>query len=1098
MANQEQNLPQQEQPFVAAKQVSFNLEDIILNTNNEVALIHPEHTNKEYFKCVSDFISKCCLRKPFMKSPNMYQEYLVDFWYLAKALENSKVSFLIPIGGIYGEVRLNTFRNSIGAYYLPHSSEYVAPPSIDVVRKWFPMIGYMEECFGGKTGGFDQITNKDVIMLYSLANGIHIDYANIFWEDIILKLKKKQREKALKPNQPVEPPFTAHILVICALDKPVVFKAPKTSLRAESVSQGVEPIAKTGHKKPVTSSKKTFVSRKEATKVSTHVDTEMHKEDQQATGGPTSLGVTSEERANPQLSSGMSALNLNKPIFSASFIIHSESASGHDVSADFTAEADPGLSAPNDSIPPQQGMDEGTKNTSYDHIFAGTDPHVLADQTKSVSEGLETVLTQPTTEKGASSTAIHGDKEEASTAIHGDKEEASSTIKLEDLAKLVSQIQPSFKDLDSPEDDPVIIVDESDEDEPNAKTEDTSVPRSSSPRSSQIQELTNQVLILQSQKHKLELEKNKAEAEAALLKAQPSFPNVEQLNELLVKSLQNEFLKILSSHDFSSSLPTKLKDLPIKFNELTKEIKGLKTQVHELEIELPKELKEIPTKLEDFTKTATSLTSHVAELKTLKFTEVLESTSTKARDQSVPSAGKADTMPAEAEKESTESNSDDKAHVTGSMVTSSKVVHKYYNYELQYDRYCDKLLNRRVESRIANCDVLTRKGLITFKVYREDGTYEVIPNFKVSDLHLSEWREMMKACLDRKGKGWQTIYDQIQTRMDYLHTTKAELGINLDIPLSMQDPLDKLNDLANKKKNMFMTSMTTSKQPKGLSHQQDFVTIENLKDFSNAMLYTIQEIFFRRHQRPGVDDHARTFSSLLLAEVDKRNLNLLKHMRTIEQLIPSASALQVLRRLGSIFTLVYEAVQKLKKALGKRLLYAKRNKEISFRKGTSKVSKEVHSLFLKGLYLVLKRLGSIFTSAYAAVQKLKKDSWLELQFSFIDNSKLNVRNLNQHAFFSCLPEHSVYPKDPDHLEIPRDQHLSSCEAAWRIFKFDIHHRFLAVERLPFHLPNQQSVVFDPSESIDIQLENTPANTLKFLAWMECNKTDSAGQKLLYV
>ncbi|GKA02503.1 hypothetical protein Tco_0675168, partial [Tanacetum coccineum] len=125
----------------------------------------------------------------------------------------------------------------------------------------------------------------------------------------------------------------------------------------------------------------------------------------------------------------------------------------------------------------------------------------------------------------ASSTAIHGDKEEASTAIHGDKKEASSTIKLEDLAKLVSQIQPSFKDMDSPEDDLIIIVDESDEDEPNTKTEDTSVPRFSSPMSSKIQELTNQVLILESQKHKLELEKNKAEA--TILKAQPSFLNVE-------------------------------------------------------------------------------------------------------------------------------------------------------------------------------------------------------------------------------------------------------------------------------------------------------------------------------------------------------------------------------------------------------------------------------------------------------------------------------------------------------------------------------------------------------------------------------------------
>nr|GEU40429.1 transposon Ty3-G Gag-Pol polyprotein [Tanacetum cinerariifolium] len=67
-------------------------------------------------------------------------------------------------------------------------------------------------------------------------------------------------------------------------------------------------------------------------------------------------------------------------------------------------------------------------------------------------------------------------------------------------------------------------------------------------------------------------------------------------------------------------------------------------------------------------------------------------------------------------------------------------------------------------------------------------------------------------------------------------------------------------------------------------HRQDFVTIKDLKDFSNTMLYIVQEIFFRCHQGHGLDDQARTFSFLLLAEVDKRNLNPLKHMRTIEQL----------------------------------------------------------------------------------------------------------------------------------------------------------------------------------------------------------------------
>ncbi|GJY32402.1 hypothetical protein Tco_0415897 [Tanacetum coccineum] len=266
MANQEQNPPQQEQHFVAAKQVGFNLEDIILNTNNEVALLYPEHNDKDHFK--------------------------------SKTLENSKVFLSTTTGGIYGEVGVNTFRNAIGTHYLPHSSEYVAPPSIDIVRPWFETIGYGKvvpakgtlkksllpprwrllmakiiQCLGGKTGGFDQITNKDAIILYSLANGINIDYASIFWEDIIIKLNKKHREKvvpytrflsllmmhkmkegygdgeltlyptqvfsvnkwALKPNQPEEPLLTTHMLAICSADKPVAFKAPKPSSNVERV-----------------------------------------------------------------------------------------------------------------------------------------------------------------------------------------------------------------------------------------------------------------------------------------------------------------------------------------------------------------------------------------------------------------------------------------------------------------------------------------------------------------------------------------------------------------------------------------------------------------------------------------------------------------------------------------------------------------------------------------------------------------------------------------------------------------------------------------------------------------------------------------------
>ncbi|GKC90134.1 hypothetical protein Tco_1150783 [Tanacetum coccineum] len=296
MANQEQNPPQQEQPFVAAKQVGFNLKDIILNTNNEVALLYPKHNNKDYFKYVSDFISKCCLRKPFTRSPNMYKEYLAEFWYLAKALENSKVSFSIPTGG----------------------SGF---PLLDMRNKFLP-----KELLG---------------RAFFLLGGVQLE--------------------------------------------PMVLKAPNPSSNVERVPQGARPGAKPRHKKH-SSSNQPSVSSKEAIKggsskaptgsktspskkrkesssamdsnpsqplVSTPVDPRMHKEDQQATGSPTSLGVTSEARVSPHLSSGMTAFNLNKPNYSTSFIIYSESASGNDASAASIVEADPGNSAPSDFVPQQ-------------------------------------------------------------------------------------------------------------------------------------------------------------------------------------------------------------------------------------------------------------------------------------------------------------------------------------------------------------------------------------------------------------------------------------------------------------------------------------------------------------------------------------------------------------------------------------------------------------------------------------------------------------------------------------------------------------------------------------------------------------------------
>nr|GEZ72138.1 AT hook motif protein, putative [Tanacetum cinerariifolium] len=93
---------------------------------------------------------------------------------------------------------------------------------------------------------------------------------------------------------------------------------------------------------------------------------------------------------------------------------------------------------------------------------------------------------------------------------------------------------------------------------------------------------------------------------------------------------------------------------------------------------------------------------------------------------------------------------------------------------------------------------------------------------------------------------------------------------------------------------------------------------------------------------------------------------------------------------------------------------------------------------------------------------------------------------------------AVEEEDHDEINDFYDcRYLSACEAAWRVFVFDMHHESPAVDTLPFHLP-QEHTVFNPTESIDYTLEKESANTFKFLAWFELNKIDTKEQDLLYV
>ncbi|XP_015955007.1 uncharacterized protein LOC107479381 [Arachis duranensis] len=77
------------------------------------------------------------------------------------------------------------------------------------------------------------------------------------------------------------------------------------------------------------------------------------------------------------------------------------------------------------------------------------------------------------------------------------------------------------------------------------------------------------------------------------------------------------------------------------------------------------------------------------------------------------------------------------------------------------------------------------------------------------------------------------------------------------------------------------------------------------------------------------------------------------------------------------------------------------------------------------------------------------------------------------------------------------RYISACEAAWRIFGYDIQQKEPSVIRLPFHLPNEHLVIFRDYENIVDVIDRVDGKLTKLLAWMLANRLFPYGRTLTY-
>ncbi|XP_057745614.1 uncharacterized protein LOC130963528 [Arachis stenosperma] len=77
------------------------------------------------------------------------------------------------------------------------------------------------------------------------------------------------------------------------------------------------------------------------------------------------------------------------------------------------------------------------------------------------------------------------------------------------------------------------------------------------------------------------------------------------------------------------------------------------------------------------------------------------------------------------------------------------------------------------------------------------------------------------------------------------------------------------------------------------------------------------------------------------------------------------------------------------------------------------------------------------------------------------------------------------------------RYISAAEAAWRIYQFDMFYREPAVERLSFHLPDQQPIYFQGHMTLDNIMSRSRIETTMFTEWMKVNSKDIEARQLTY-
>ncbi|KAM3266607.1 hypothetical protein P3L10_003602 [Capsicum annuum] len=98
------------------------------------------------------------------------------------------------------------------------------------------------------------------------------------------------------------------------------------------------------------------------------------------------------------------------------------------------------------------------------------------------------------------------------------------------------------------------------------------------------------------------------------------------------------------------------------------------------------------------------------------------------------------------------------------------------------------------------------------------------------------------------------------------------------------------------------------------------------------------------------------------------------------------------------------------------------------------------------------------------------------------------------ATIECTNTAEVHDEIKRYLDC---RYISATEACWRIFIFDILHREPAVERFPFYLEGENTIVFEEEERPENIIRRPASVKTKFTEWFTANQKNDDARELTY-